>query len=343
MSSPQNAILAKVRTMYSRSLSVNKYNEMMKKTSVTEVAVYLRDNTPYGEFLQNINLNDIHREQLLELLQNAKFTTFQKLARFSFSKNDDGFYSYLYRLEEAKSLLKHIRYVCSGSQELYDFSYNKLLMEHSSFDYNKLLSIKTYDGITEFMHGTIYESILIKNRRQDAREIDTVKIETEIFNTMYAKLGKNIRKEFSHKESQGVIDMFIALNDMQSIVKAYRLKKFFNANNEYIESVCYPHTKKSQRIVKEIANTKDNEKLEIILKDWEPVKNFGLNKDYIEDCVVREKARLCNKNIHFSVYPSLTLLCYILHLDIELENIANIVEGIRYGISEGEIKDLLIY
>ena len=343
MSNPQNAILTKARTMYSHCVTQNQYRDMMKKSSVTEVAIYLRDNTIYGKNLQGVNLSEIHREQLLEILRNAKYETFEKLSAFSFSKNSDGFYSYIYKLDEANAVLKHIRYVCSGSKEMYSFSYNEILQKHTSFEYEKLLLTKTYDEVTEFLHGTGYEAVLIKNRRQNPEEIDTLKIETELLHLIYVKLYAAINKEFSKAEAAALLDMFNELNDMQSVVKAYRLKRFFNSEPDYIKEMCIAKGKRARKLIKEIANVNDRDKLNDVVSEWAPIKRFPIKDDFIEDSVMRSKSKLCNKNIHFSVYPSLTLICYMIHREIELENIVNVVEGVRYGLPESDISEMLIF
>ena len=49
----------------------------------------------------------------------------------------------------------------------------------------------------------------------------------------------------------------------------------------------------------------------------------------------------CRHDIRFSTHPSVVMLSYIFLAQIEIQDIINIVEGIRYQLAPEEIQKLL--
>ena len=48
------------------------------------------------------------------------------------------------------------------------------------------------------------------------------------------------------------------------------------------------------------------------------------------------------RHIHYSIHPMVVLVSYIILMDVELDDIINIIEGIRYGMPPEEIKPMLV-
>ena len=46
--------------------------------------------------------------------------------------------------------------------------------------------------------------------------------------------------------------------------------------------------------------------------------------------------------MHFSTHPMVVMISYILITEVELDDIINVIEGIRYGLSPEEIKPMLV-
>ena len=47
-------------------------------------------------------------------------------------------------------------------------------------------------------------------------------------------------------------------------------------------------------------------------------------------------------HMHYSIHPMVVLISYILITEVELDDIINIIEGIRYNLSPEEIKPMLV-
>ena len=62
---------------------------------------------------------------------------------------------------------------------------------------------------------------------------------------------------------------------------------------------------------------------------------------YIDQMADRMKYLTCRHDIRFSTHPSVVMLSYIFLAQIEIQDIINIIEGIRYHLAPEGIQKLL--
>jgi len=58
----------KIRAMKGKMLTKDDYEQLLLRNSVLEVAIYLKNNTYYNDFLQELNESNVHRGQVEMLL-----------------------------------------------------------------------------------------------------------------------------------------------------------------------------------------------------------------------------------------------------------------------------------
>ena len=94
MHAAENAVLAKLRAMYARRLTAAQFSEILSCRTMGEVALYLRDKTPYGGIVPvTAGLGDVHREWLEERLRQASYSRFEAVGHYAFAI-DAPFYRY---------------------------------------------------------------------------------------------------------------------------------------------------------------------------------------------------------------------------------------------------------
>ncbi len=64
MSQASNVLLTKSRAMFGKRLTAQNISDLLGCQTVTEVAVYLKNNTHYAYALRNIDESNVHRGQL---------------------------------------------------------------------------------------------------------------------------------------------------------------------------------------------------------------------------------------------------------------------------------------
>lgn len=76
-----------------------------------------------------------------------------------------------------------------------------------------------------------------------------------------------------------------------------------------------------------------------------PYKIFSDDKEYIYIEYFTDEIRyhLSNRMMFYANNPALVFYAYVLLLDIELQNIITIIEGVRYKVDPKEIEEMLIW
>ena len=72
------AVNAKIRALEKDFLKREDYLNMIQKKSVVGVARYLKDNTSYGKLLREINIDNISRRDLEDILKNNMIKNMDK-------------------------------------------------------------------------------------------------------------------------------------------------------------------------------------------------------------------------------------------------------------------------
>ena len=75
----QNAILAKIKAMYGKRITPSQYGEMLHKTSLSELAAYLKNSTRYQDAMDTVNPAALHRGQLEATVKKELFYSLFRL------------------------------------------------------------------------------------------------------------------------------------------------------------------------------------------------------------------------------------------------------------------------
>lgn len=338
------AIASKARAMYGKRLRLADYTEMMKKSTVAEIALYLRDNTYYEGALMDISPENTHRGQLEDRLRTVRYQQYAALTRYSFSRTA-GFWQYLFLWDETEQVINLMRYIGAGSEGEYYASYSSTLQRYCSYDLTALLHCRDYDSLMEVMQGTEYGKILKKHPPKDEREknqIDLVFCERDLKVYYYDRIFALIGKEFAGGAAEELTELFMAQIDAENLADAYRLRRFFKSDPDYIHSALLPYKTMSQKLIEQITQCADNKALTEVLEDSRFMKSGKMDEDFIENLTLRERERVSRKELRYSTHPAVTLVSYMTQTQIELTNLTNIIEGIRYGLNPVDIQKLLI-
>lgn len=338
------AIASKARAMYGKRLSGNDYLEMIKKDSVGEVAVYLRDNTHYGAALAELRTEDARRGQLEDRLRSLRYDQYTALSRYCFSSKA-GFYRYVYLWDEIELLIKLLRFIGGGGEGEHFPRYNKRLRDYCSYDLGLLSTCRDYESLLENLKDTPYHEILQRyppKKAQDKNRIDLVLCECELRTYFYNRVFEMIDNEFSGSAAQELKDLFIGQIDAENLAGAYRLRRFFQSDSEYIRRALLPFSTPSRKLIEKIITCEDDKELPLLLQGSRFLKDGRLDDDYIESLTMRERERVSRRAMRYATNPAATLVSYMSQMEIELENVINVIEGIRYGLDAADIKKLLI-
>lgn len=338
------AIAAKARAMYGKRVTRTDYEELMKKRSVGDAAAYLRDNTHYREVLGQVDPSAIHRGQLENLLRSLRYIQYQRLIAFNFGQKN--VYRYLYYWEELQQLLGLLRYLSGKGQGQatgqYDFHYDRRLVGHTTYDLERMVNIKSYSELLEFLGDSPNGKILRRFPPDQSGQIDLMGCEQAFSTYYYKEFLTFIDRELSgegRKEMRRVVYQRI---DYANLTQAYRLKRFFHSDEAFIRQSLLPFRTPSQKLIDQLIAAESTAQLHTLLeRAGLAQEGTDYTSDFIENMVMRLRARESRRMLRNSSQPLAVLYAYMTQLEIELDDIVNIIESVRYGLPAEEMRKML--
>ena len=337
------ALAAKIHAMHGRSLTPQNYRELLRKQSIPEAAAYLKQQTSYSDLLGDVNENLIHRGQLESILRRKVFEEYVRTFHYV-EPRDREFYEYVITQMEIDEILSVIRLINAGRQGDYIFSVPTFLARRSSFDLYHLAKVSSYQDLVDFLAGTPYQALLQKYPPGPDGRINPLRVEIEFMHYFYGRVFGMIRRLYKGSTRSELMRSFGTDVDLKNLMFILRLKRYFNAPPEFIRSVLLPYYYRvSREELERILMEPDVEAVQKAIFTTHYGESFQKHKfDYLEryeQQVEYEYHRLLLSRA--TTAPA--LLVSYMHLEnIELSNLVNIIEGIRYALPPAEIAKLLI-
>lgn len=344
------ALAAKAKAMYGQRLKKEDYEELLRKSSVAEIAGYLKNETDYASTMRDIYENRIHRGQLEGLIRQNMYEKIEKLLKFSMlTKNR--FYRMNIVKREIEIIILALRSIIpdkSEDDEAYDVMVRDIplsLSAYFSFNVDEISEIMTYEDILNILSSTPYQKIIRPYKVEKGEKIDFTSIERDLYRYYYTYVFKVIDENFSGKKKKELTDIYRTQIELLNIIKIYRFKKFFKVTNDQIrKSMVTLKSRMSDSFINELIEEPTAERVLQRLEESK-YKLFvdDLDYTYIEYYANEIRYNLAKRYMHFSIESPIVFTVYSILLEIEITNIINIVEAIRYDTPRSEIEKLLIY
>ena len=338
-----NAITAKAKAMYGNFLKPDDYEKLIKFNSVPDIASFLKKHANYAAILKDIQENTVHRGHLESLIKKNTFDQILRLSKLIFSK-DKAFYQLNLVKQENEIILAVLRtFISEETDEKSVLPY--FFNQHTDLDMDKLIKSESYEDLLEAVKDTPYYDILKPYETNNPDNIRYLDIEYKLEKHYYDEAFHRIETYYQGKLKKDIMSIFQTSIELKNITKIYRLKKFYHADPITIKNVLIQdHSRIStQRIDEMIALKNPDDILKYLSKSEYAMFKNEQDYIYIEYYAGRIKYDLARKFMYFAhevpkVYEAFTVLS-----EIEVENLTNIIEGVRYQVNENEIKQMLIY
>lgn len=327
--------------MYGRHLTREDYTNLLACRTVSEVAYYLKNNTSYAETLTEINESEVHRGRLEQFLRRRAFSDVAKLCIYD-STSGAHFSNYLVRYAEVTQLMHVVMYLASGSSDAYLFRIPTLFSHLVRLDLSRLAQVSSYADLLEAVERTPYYALLLPFRPLTGGFIDYTGIETALFTNLYAVVYDMIRQMRGRGASEEIKKLFDYYIDIENYLRIRRLKTLYHASPDYIRSCLFPYGSVRGKRLSEAINA---DTIEEVGKKFSTLTRG--NREDLSRLITHGTVQQhllygrCLRNLRFSVYPSVTMISYFFLAEIEVQDIIHVIEGIRYGLPQNEIAELL--
>lgn len=337
------ALTAKAHAMYGRRLTQQNYRELTRKQTVSEVASYLKQQTAYSTLLRDVNENLVHRGQLEVILRRDLFDQYMKFFHY-LNEDEDQFYRFLIMKMEISEVLSCLRLLNAGRQEDYILTLPAFFAKHATFDLYGLAKVNNFADLLQLLKSTKYYEILKKYDPSEGEKIDVIKIEFEFNKLYYGTVLDIIERCFTGKVKSQLLNSFGMQIDLSNISGILRLKKYFNAESKYIDSLLLPYyTKVSHSELVNIMEAPDAEAAwRAACKTFYGTAFKKYEFEYVENYAQQIMYSYHKKLFMYTNSAPVAIVSFLQLKETEINNIIHIIEGIRYSLPPAQINKLLV-
>ncbi|MEA5061418.1 MAG: V-type ATPase subunit [Erysipelotrichaceae bacterium] len=343
MAFSDNALIAKIKTLHARDLKEEDYQELLKKKTVYDVAVYLKKHDAYKDILANIPEATLTRSRIEGLIKRQRFNQTIKLVKF-FTSKDKPFYMFdLIRMEH-EVILAMIRSFIS--KDVYDVvAQIPFYFDHySKIDFVSLTKARDMETLINVLQNTRYYKILKNYAKKKNDELRYYEFESIFENDYYDYAFKQIKANYKGQLKKTLDEAFKARIEMENMIKVYRLKKFYGIADSDIKAILIPSTRILENKIDEIIAIKDpNDIFKAIVESGVGPYLGSKDQVYLEYFTDHLRFNIARKFMYYSNSAPTIFLAYIFYGELEIENLTHIIEGIHYQMSEQEIRSMLVF
>ncbi|WP_273327584.1 V-type ATPase subunit [Vallitalea guaymasensis] len=330
----------KIRAMKGKMLTKDDYEQLLLRNSVLEVAIYLKNNTYYNDFLQELNESNVHRGQVEMLLYKSIIREALKIGRY-LKGNEKSVFRYIYRRQEIEDLKKMLRTLQMGG-DIHQIDRRLFFInKYSVIDFNKLFAAKDIRTFVNGLKETNFYEILNPLIKDD-NHIDLFSAEMALDMYYYKKLIA--QPELVSGTDKKIANHIIGLEaDLRNIMWVYRGKHYYNISKEILYRYHIPYRYKlSQKDLRLLINSTSVEEIMEILKKTPYNDILSSDEHYWEKEFYEYILNIHDKNINMYPFSIAPILGYMFAKEVEIMNITTIIEGIRYDVDPNKIKKFLI-
>ncbi|RRC91530.1 hypothetical protein EII25_06385 [Erysipelotrichaceae bacterium OH741_COT-311] len=337
------AISSKAKAMYGKRLKLEDYQALIAKKSIPEIASYLKKETYYQEVLDGINEGSIHRGKLEYLIRQDLFERFNRLLKYGLG-DQHGTYRWFIVLTEVEQILESIRVI--QSQDNFDMiSRLPLFLEKSmSFDLKELINARSFQDLHKVIEHTPYNKLLSRYLFVEQENVDYVQCEHILKEYYYQTIFDILKENPDSASFKAMRDIFHLQMELENINKIYRLKKYFKTApsqiNKYMNKARYHINDKL--LHKFIYDCNLEEFIEALKHTYygKFIKKSGVDDiEWLSKQILYHNHR---QNLLYSNDPDLVLIAYLALIEVEIQNIIDIIEGVRYKVPQDKIFKLLL-
>jgi len=337
-----SSVTAKVRVMFGRMLDAGDYRELTAKKSVTDIAVYLKQNPFYGPILEQVNESTIRRVELEKILRRSLIQDYIKLLKFI--KGDVRTFLRLailrYEIENVKMLLR----VLSTENNIHIAMDSLMfLKKYDTVDLDKLSASRNIPEFIQNLKGSVYYKVLSPFAEGNQR-LNLFSAEMSLDLYFFTLVWKQKDKLLKGQDRDVVLKSLGSEIDILNLMWIYRSKKYYNISREILYSFLIPYRHRLSRAqLKSMVEAKDFDELERLVKNTKYASVFKKGNEYLLDINITDYLyRLYKINLRNNYFSLSPILAYIHLKEIEIQNIISIIEGVRYGLSQEEISRFIV-
>lgn len=336
------AVSSKTRAMYGRLLDMDDYRELIHKKTVSDIVSYLKHNTHFKAVLSDVDENEIHRGSLENILKQDLVNDYIKLAKFT-NGQIKKFIHLMFTKVEIESLKIIFRIFEAGGNAGLVLGDSRILnIKYDNLDLSKLAMAKDLEQFINELKGTEYYNVLRPFAHEDNEtRLFSMEMALDLF---YLRTVHDEYKKLKDSNDRKLIREYAGLeSDIFNIFWIYRSKTFYNMDNEVIKSYTLPLIYKlNKAAIDAMIKARNFDEFISAVKATPYAFLFDKGNKFFEQSYSEFMYQIHRKRFRTNPFSIACVVSYLRLKEVELSNIISIIEGVRYKLSEDNIKNYVI-
>ena len=325
------ALNAKMKGMYAKELTEEELDELLRQHNLKDAILFLKMKF---SSLDRINEN-MNRREIEQELNSLFIGNILKISKYLNKKELEIFKTFLskYEIDLVKNVFRNL--TTNRDSKIYLKNIDNWT-ERLFTGIRNINNVTTEKDFFDIIKGQDYYYIFEKYQNS-INLIPIEELEITLDNYYFEKIY-SIAREYN-KELEDMVGTEI---DLLNISIIYRSNAFFKYTSEEIIKLIIPiKYKLNKKNVSDLINSNSFEELIDVL-DKTPYKGVFKNEDSLERDKKQYLYNIYKKYFKEKLFNICTVFCNINLIDIEIKNIINIIEGIRYSIDKSEIQKKIV-
>ena len=334
------AVFAKCRAKFATLLKDSDYSALANMKSVGAVASYLMHNSDYANDLKGVNINEIRRAELEELLFANLMRSYKSLYIFTNGELRD-FIGATMRKYNIDFILRLAMSINNPNLPTETQAIAPLNIAHSEIDMLKVSAAQTLEQLSDALEGTRYHRIF-KSALHDGK-LDYASLEVGLYNEYYDHIYKQYAEKKNGTASESIKKFLHLTIDLINISTILRMTFSFEAKADKI--IPFLLSIKGGRDRREyimLCNMNKDEFLSYLRSSkyhkLVPEKSSFSTAEFTDSFLNIYYRRLMNSATPSFEHP----FAYLSLKELEVKNLIHVIEGVRYGIPPAKIIEKII-
>ncbi len=336
-----SGISAKAKAVYGTFLKKSDYDTLIQRTSVSAVTAYLKTVPAFREIFADVNEAVIHRGELENILNEYIFRTYMRIRKFSPDRKK-GILDFYIMKTQAEQIIKLITAIASGNQQSFFLSFPAYLMDYFSFDAAEAINVSGFKELARVLSAVKFYKPLVPYLEDEKPDIN--KCITVVNSCYLSWVFGVINHDFRGEKREQLKQFFLRKTDMDNVLLCFRLKKFFDEDEERIKELILPfhYRVKPADIDNALRSQYPTDALIKLMCDRCIPQNISVDDSFPELAAARSHYEFFRHRLALTCDETESLVALVVLLETQRTNLQKIIEGIRYGESPSEIEKLVI-
>lgn len=328
------SINAKLKSMYSKKLSLEEFSELIKQPDSERALLYLKSiKQEFKSLSENADRIEIETQLDKNLIKDI-----QKIEKLLSDKSKYYLKIFLskYEIRCIKSVFRKIysRSILDEDLENVEIWTDVIFKELKGIN-----NVTNFDEFLNLIKKTPYYKIFKDYIGQDIKSINIFDVENKL-DIMYFKTMMEIADDRGNSVLRDNIGTQI---DLENILWIYRTKKYYNFSEKDIRKTLINYFYKlTKEDITMLINSSDYNDFESVLKKTAYKKIIVGDERNLEQMMSKYFYKKNNRTFRGNMFNMNFIYAYIDIIDAENNDITNIIEGIRYNLTRNDILQKLV-